>query len=522
MYYIINIMSEIYHTYTANGANSLNSTSNNIVDYFMMFMRGLCKNDNNKYLEKCWKDSPVKTVAIIFNGRDRINGKKEKKVSHDAMIWLSIHKPNTYKLNIINYINNYGCWKDLLYISYYKTDNYQELSLFAEQLIKDKESLDKNDKVSLCAKWSPSENDRNDKRQHFAKKIASVIYGRSDDKKMEKYRNEYLVPLRKKINIVEKLMCSNEWDKIKYETVPGVASKRLLNAFMKNDCERYTKYLQDVRNGVKEIKITGILPHELSKYYIDLIDEEEYKENETIELQWKAIVENVKKSGTFCNSISIIDVSGSMFSSSNGSIPAQVAISLGIITSICCEGMFKNKFITFSESPELTSLIPDEKFKYDPDYIPSLFESHKALKQINCGYSTDFVKCCEKIITFGTDNNIIDNDMPKKLFVFTDMQFDNVSTDCEKIPIKTVYQHIKSMFVNSGYTPPKFIFWNLSTDHKETFPVNCDTDGVVLVSGFSEQLLKILMNYDEINPEKIVDAILEPYIKNIIISDEDI
>ena len=518
-------MSETYHTLTANGANSLNSTSNNIVDYFMMFMRGLSKNDNNKYLEKCWKDSPVKTVAIIFNGRDRLNGKKEKKVSCDAMLWLSIHKPYTYKLNIINYINNYGCWKDLLYISYYtnyKTDNYKELSLFAEQLIKDKESLEKNDKVSLCAKWSPSENDRNDKRKHFAKKIASIIYGRSDEKKMEKYRNEYLVPLRKKINIVEKLMCSNEWDKIKYENVPGVASKRLLNAFMKNDGERYTKYLQDVRNGVKEIKITGILPHELSKYYIDLIDEEEYKENETIELQWKAIVENVKKSGTFCNSISIIDVSGSMFSSSNGSIPAQVAISLGVITSICCEGMFKNKFITFSESPELISLIPDEKFKYEPEYIPSLFESYKALKNINCGYSTDFVKCCEKIINFGNDNNIQDEDMPKKLFVFTDMQFDNVSTDNEKMSIETVYEHIKNMFSNSGYTPPKFIFWNLSTDHKETFPVNCDTDGVVLVSGFSEQLLKILMNYDEINPEKMVDEILEPYIKKIIISDEDI
>ena len=518
-------MSEIYHTLTANGANSLNSTSNNIVDYFMMFMRGLSKNDNNKYLEKCWKDSPVKTVAIIFNGRDRINGKKEKKVSGDAMLWLSIHKPYTYKLNIINYINNYGCWKDLLYISYYtnyKTDNYKELSLFAEQLIKDKESLEKNDKVSLCAKWSPSENDRNDKRKHFAKKIASIIYGRSDEKKMEKYRNEYLVPLRKKINIVEKLMCSNEWDKIKYENVPGVASKRLLNAFMKNDGERYTKYLQDVRNGVKEIKITGILPHELSKYYIDLIDEEEYKENETIELQWKAIVENVKKSGTFCNSISIIDVSGSMFSSSNGSIPAQVAISLGVITSICCEGMFKNKFITFSENPVLVSLISENILSSTPEYIPSLFESLNSLINVEYGYSTDFEKCCDKIIRHGIDNNIKDCDMPKKLFVFTDMQFNSCSGSCENSSIETVYQSIVKMFKNNGYTPPKFIFWNLSSSHSKTFPVDCNTDGVVLVSGFSEQLLKILMTYDEINPEKVVDEILEPYIKDIIISEEDI
>jgi len=31
-----------------------------------------------------------------------------------------------------------------------------------------------------------------------------------------------------------------------------------------------------------------------------------------------------------------------------------------------------------------------------------------------------------------------------------------------------------------------------------------------------------LMTYDEINPEKVVDEILEPYIKDIIISEEDI
>ena len=521
-------MSESLYTTTINEGISLKTTSNNIVDYFMMFMRGLDENESIEYLEKCWIDNPKKTIAIIFNGRDRISGKKEKRVSNNALLWLRSAKPKTYKLNIKNYINKYGCWKDLLYICYHNKssipcDRNFELYLFVEQLIKDKSDLLEDKYVSLCAKWSPSENDRNDKRLQFAKKIASILYDKSDGNKMEKYRKEYLVPLRKKINIVESLMCNNEWDKIKYETVPGVASKRLLNAFMIHDEERYRKYLLDVRNGVKEIKITGILPHELSKYYIDSkCDVDDYKENETIELQWRAIIENVKKCGTFSNSLSIVDLSGSMFSATNGSIPAQVAISLGIITSICCEGMFKNKFITFSESPELISLIPDEKFKYEPEYIPSLFESYKALKNINCGYSTDFVKCCEKIINFGNDNNIQDEDMPKKLFVFTDMQFDNVSTDCEKIPIKTVYEHIKNMFSNSGYTPPKFIFWNLSTDHKETFPVNCDTDGVVLVSGFSEQLLKILMNYDEINPEKMVDEILEPYIKKIIISDEDI
>ena len=99
--------------------------------------------------------------------------------------------------------------------------------------------------------------------------------------------------------------------------------------------------------------------------------------------------------------------------------------------------------------------------------------------------------------------------MPKKLFVFTDMQFNYA--DSEKGGIETVYQNIIRKYKLSGYTAPKFIFWNLSSDNKKTFPVNCDTDGTAVVSGFSEQLLKIFINYDEFKPEFIVNEILEPY-----------
>jgi hypothetical protein len=354
-------------TRTENGAVALDTSGNHIVDYFMMYSRTLAKEENYQFLEKCWAINPQKTVAVIFNGRDRLKGKKEKTVSNQAMLWLREHKPYTYMNNILTYVNKYGRWKDLLYICYENQGdgiihkNY-ELTLFANKLQDDlselksehvdidaadadavpKKTSKKTKSVSLCAKWSPSENDRNDKRKQFAKKIASILYGKEDSKKMEKYRKEYLVPLRKQINIVESLMCNNEWDKINYEGVPGVASRRLHNAFNNHDSERYCEYLAKVRSGEAKINVTGILPHELAGYYINLRNtQDEYEENETIELQWKTIVDNVKGSGILGNSLAIIDLSGSMFSASNGSIPAQVAISLGIITSQCCKGMFK-------------------------------------------------------------------------------------------------------------------------------------------------------------------------------------
>jgi len=524
-------------TKTANNGNALKTTGSSIVDYFMLFVRDLDIDVSNKYLEKCWEEDPKKTVAIIFNGRDRLSGKKEKKIANDAMLWLRKNKFNTYANNIKNYIEKYGRWKDLHYIGYKlkNIDHKFELNIIAQQLIEDKVNLENNNPVSLCAKWAPSENDKYDKRRQYAKKVASFIYGSKDMSKMEKYRKEYLVPLRKKINIVETKMCDNDWGTIKYENVPGIASNKLKNAFIKHDEERYRKYQEDVFNKVKKINVTGILPHELVGVYIK--DLEKFNKGEkcqTTEMQWRTIVENVKKSGNFDNAISIIDVSGSMFSARNGSIPAQVAVALGIITSLCCKGNFANKIITFSEEPQLVDLISPVKIQEkriengdnavatedcEIGSIPTLHECIKNIMKIDYGFSTDFVKCNEEIINYAIKYNVPQDKMPTKLFVFTDMQFNNANNSRDN-DLNTVYKSIVQLYKKNNYKAPKFIFWNLNSDSNEIFPVNCDTDGTAIVSGFSEQLLKIFMNYDEFKPEFIVNEILAPYLKDIIISDD--
>jgi hypothetical protein len=394
-----------------------------------------------------------------------------------------------------------------------------ELNIIAQKLIHDKMNLENNLPISLCAKWAPSENDKYDKRRQYAKKVASFIYGSKDMGKMEKYRKDYLVPLRKKIDIVEANMCENKWETIKYENVPGVASNRLKKAFINHDKERYSKYLEDVRNNVKKINVAGILPHELIGVYIKELDKIDNNELcQTTEMQWRTIVENVKKSGNFDNAISIVDVSGSMFNAKNGSIPAQVAIALGIITSLCCKGNFANKIITFSEEPQLVDLISYVNKDNEDKVIPTLHECIKNIMKINFGYSTDFVKCNEEIINYAIKYNVTQDKMPSKLFVFTDMQFNNANANANNLD--TVYKSIVKLYNKNNYKAPKFIFWNLNSDSNEIFPVNCDTEGTAIVSGFSEQLLKIFMNYDEFKPEFIVNEILEPYLNDIIISDD--
>jgi hypothetical protein len=104
-----------------------------------------------------------------------------------------------------------------------------------------------------------------------------------------------------------------------------------------------------------------------------------------------------------------------------------------------------------------------------------------------------------------------------------DMQFDEANIDNDKNnSVETLYKTIAKKFKTSGYTPPKFIFWNLDSSHKESFPVNCKTEGTAMISGFSEQLLKIFMTYDEFKPELIVNEILAPYLSEIVIDDSEI
>jgi len=87
----------VYLSKTDNNANALSTTNNIFLDLFVNIGRDLSYDELCDYLDKCMKINPYKTIAIIFNCRDRKNGKKEKKISNDAMKWL---KNNNISLSI--------------------------------------------------------------------------------------------------------------------------------------------------------------------------------------------------------------------------------------------------------------------------------------------------------------------------------------------------------------------------------------------------------------------------------------
>ena len=69
---------------------------------------------------------------------------------------------------------------------------------------------------------------------------------------------------------------------------------------------------------------------------------------------------------------------------------------------------------------------------------------------------------------------------------------------------------------NNNLEIPELIYWNLSGKYNN-FPIDESYENTSIVSGFSEQLLTVILNNDKINPLSLMDQILEPYYKNILI-----
>lgn len=505
---------------TDNNAIALETTNNIFLDLFTNIVRDYDYSELSNLLYKCMQKDPYKTIAIIFNSRDRIDGKKEKKISNDAYLWLKFNKyEKTYEYNIKKYINKYGSWKDVLYFisKIYKNRIYNDIfetKLFAEQLIQDKKNCDNNETISLCAKWCPSENSMYQKRYNIYNKIMYNVLDLTQENKIninEYFRKHYLTPLRNKIDIIETKMCKNDWKNINYENVPSIASKKYKNAFMKNDKERYLQYLCNVSKGIQKINTTGILPHELVNYYLQ---DENRELDLTIENQWKTILDDIKKGELFNDLIAVVDVSGSMFNALNGSIPAQVAIALGLLISNCCTGSFKNTVITFHCVPTFHKVTGT-----------TLKEQVESIRKAEWGYNTNFEKIADLIINYGKKHKLENNLMPKKLVVLSDMQFDEAvkyNYEDDKNKLELLYNIFSNKFIKNNYEVPKMIYWNLNSDNNKSFPVDAKVKNTAIISGFSEQLLKIFMTYDEFCPEIILDCILEKYIKEVYIHPDEL
>ncbi|KAK2375491.1 hypothetical protein QL285_076380 [Trifolium repens] len=378
---------------------------------------------------------------------------------------------------------------------------------FADCLKKDLEFLKSGSptKISLAAKWCPSVDSSFDKSTLLCESIAKRIFPREEYEGVEeahyayrvrdRLRKDVLVPLRKVLELPEVFIGANQWGLIPYNRVASLAMKFYKEKFLKHDKERFEKYLEDVKAGKTTIAAGALLPHEIIGSLGD------GDGGEVAELQWKRIVDDLLKKGKMRNCLAVCDVSGSM-----EGIPMEVSVALGLLVSELSDEPWKGKVITFSEEPQL-HVIQGDNLKSKTDFV----------RDMDWGGNTDFQKVFDRILDVAVNGNLKEDQMIKRIFVFSDMEFDQASANSWE----TDYQAITRKYRKKGYgsAVPQIVFWNLR-DSKAT-PVPATQKGVALVSGFSKNLLTLFLdNEGDISPVKAMEAAISgPEYQKLVVLD---
>jgi ribosomal protein S20 len=486
-------------TTTENGEVAFNSTGDKNLDLFSTINRDVQVKTLVKKFVEAWNENPEYAIKVLLNFRDVREGKGEKNISKIMILIIKIVHPDIYE-KIIPLFVEVGCWKDLLFLYemgiHYGIDSQLEISAFVKQLINDQNI----DRPSLCAKWAPTEGCHFDRKTKVAKKLMREL-----KMKPKEYR-KMLTSLRTKIKLVETQLSQQHTSEINFSTVPSKAHVLYKKAFLRGVnaegetrqnridlSERYKKYLEDLSQGKEKANFKGIMPHEL----VNELLKTHGQNPELIESQWNSIRSEIENISVFDRCISIVDVSGSMESGDSGAStprPIDIAIALGILVSECSKGPFKHKIFTFHEQPILADLIS----------FTILYEKIKYVKDLPWGGNTNIEAVFQKILDTGVLMSLPQDQMPDRLFIFTDMQFDQVSGN----RLKT-FDKIKEKFAKHGYKMPQIICWNLRSIENIVFTKD-DAD-VCMLSGFSTPILKAFMTCKEISPLIVFLAAINHY-----------
>jgi hypothetical protein len=379
--------------------------------------------------------------------------------------------------HLLEYIPEYSRWDNLVELLGTSLEN-KVAAIIKKQLGEDKVNMSANKSVSLLAKWLPSPNTSSKETVKKAKRMCKVLGLTEKD-----YR-QTLSSLRKYIDVVEVKMSAKEWGEINYEAVPSRANLIYNGAFLRNDEERRREYLDKLERGEAKINAGVLYPHDIVHSYIGGHRLKPY--DAALENLWKNLPNLVQNDN---KTIVVADGSGSMTCSiGRTNVTAlTVANALAVYFAEKLSGEFKDKYITFSESPQLV----------DFSRCKNLKEKIELAYRHNEVANTNMEAVFDLILATAVRKQMKQEDLPANILILSDMEFDSAidGTIGQKL-----FQSIGAKYEQAGYKLPRLIFWNLNS-RTGTIPVIENDLGVALVSGFSVNIAKMVMS-GELDPYK--------------------
>ena len=475
-------------SYTENGMEGYKHTDHALTDFnFKIASYRTNKNQAITDFAKVLAEGETYTLKYLMYLRDAREGIGERDLFRTCMLELlksNVANKDELVSILIAQTPEYGRWDDLwvLLDTKYQPEIVNAVKI---QLASDMKKLVESqgthtDSISLLGKWMPSENASSKETKRLAHIFITELGATP-----RSYR-KMLSALRGRLNVVETLACANEWANIDYNTVPSKANLKYKNAFLKHDEERRRKFLSKAIAEPQTVKVHMSVgfPHEIVHQY-----GRGYNLNydQSLEAYWM----NLKPCVGLKDTIVVRDGSGSMTCTVGGTKVSAMDIStaLAIYCSQFLEGSFKDKFITFSSEAHLIDLAGCGSLKS---------KLEKTYKEGDCS-NTNIENVFNLILDTAIESRMKPEELPSTVLVISDMEFDPSTTNrgywygCGMHADSNVFKKMDAKYHYHGYKLPKLAFWNVNS-RTGTIPCKFNENGVLLISGFSQNVLSMVMN----------------------------
>lgn len=460
-------------TVTENGARTNATSGSALLDFFALggALRTMDADKANSVFLSALREDTLLAVKIMFYFRDIREGQGQRSPFRTQLKFLADYAPHVVVANF-DRIVEFGRWDDLFVLldTQLKPEVIEYVS---SQLEKDFDAYALKKPISLLAKWMKSENTSSKESVRVAKILRKGLCMTSKE-----YRT-VLSELRAYLKVVEVSMSAGKFSEIEYDKVPSQAMLKYRKAFSAQDGDRFEAYLTQVRSGEKKINAGTLYPQQIVH---DILR----GKTDNADVLWDALPDFIGENAE--NSIAVVDTSGSMCGT-----PIEVALSLGIYLAERNKGIYKDKFITFSERPTMQSLKGD-----------NIVEKVNNLNSAHWDMNTNIELVFQLILAAAIKNKIDVSEMVSKIYIISDMEFDAACSSNMSI---TLFQDIEKQYAMAGYTMPKLVFWNVDARNVQV-PVTMNDKGVQLVSGYSPSIFKNLMKCTSLSAyELMMDVI---------------
>ena len=468
------------YMYTENGSLAHKSTNSAVYDMFAFggAYRKRSMADCILLFKNALEEDETLALKCLFYLRDVRGGQGERRFFRVCYEWLANEHPEIARRNM-KLISEYGRYDDIIYTLMNTPLEADALTFIKEQL-----TLDLNSKTpSLLAKWLPSENASSLITREMGHKVRNIL-GLTH----KQYR-KVLSHLREKINIVERLMSNNEWDKIEFDKIPSKAGLVYKNAFARRDIIA-KKYEAFAKSESTTVNAKALYPYEVVhkavkssgggwRYNFENFSE---VDRAMIEKYWDNLPDYLE--GKPCKMMCVVDTSSSM-TGSEASAPINVAIGLGMYCAERVGGPFKDHYISFSSTPQLIKI-------EGVDFVDKVRRIYRTNLCSNTNLEATFELLRKTCLQANPE------DRPETLVVISDMQIDrgtgnywNDASSWSKDNAATLMEKMRDKWEACGLKMPKLVYWNV--DARENTILDAGPN-VSFVSGCSpvifEQIVK--------------------------------